>query len=51
MLVGSESALRHSILALALTVMLFSNASPAAGQEQPTVAKDSVQVNAFTFNV
>jgi hypothetical protein len=31
--------------------MLFTNGSPAAGQEQPTVARDSVQVNACTFNV
>jgi hypothetical protein len=51
MLLGSELALRCSIVSLALIVMLCSQARPAAGQEQPTVARDSVQVNAFTFNV
>ena len=51
MLLESQTTLRRSILSLALLGMLFSNGSPAAGQEQPTVAKDSVQVNAYTFNV
>jgi hypothetical protein len=51
MLLESQTTLRRSILLLAVLGMLLSNGSSATGQEQPTVARDSVQVNAYTFNV
>ena len=35
----------------ALVALAALAATPAAGQSQPTVAKDSVQLTAFTFNV
>jgi hypothetical protein len=51
MFVEAQTILRRSFLSLAFIGMLFLNGSLAAGQEQPTVARDSVQVNAYTFNV
>ena len=45
-----KSASAITLLSLALIVLPFSAGSSAASQEQPTVAKDSVQVNAFTLN-
>jgi len=46
-----QSASALTLLSSALIVLLLSTASSAAGQDQPTVAKDSVQVTAFTLNV
>jgi hypothetical protein len=48
--IGFASALAL-LLAAAAAVLLTSAGSAAARQEQPTIAKDSVQVTAFTFNV
>ncbi len=39
------------LLSLTLIVPLLSAGYSAANQDQPTIAKDSVQVTAFTFNV
>jgi hypothetical protein len=37
---------------LALTIIGFQPAaSSATNQDQPTIAKDSIQITAFTFNV
>ena len=46
-----ESASAFTLLSLAIVIFLLSTGSSAASQEQPTVAKDSVQATAFTFNV
>jgi hypothetical protein len=40
-----------ALVALAAAALLVSPGESAPRQEQPTVAKDSVQVTAFTFNV
>ena len=39
------------LLSLVVIGLLFSAGHSAAGQDQPTTAKDSVQVTAFTFDV
>ncbi len=46
-----ESASAFTLLSLAIIVVLFSTGGSAASQEQATVAKDSVQMTPFTFNV
>jgi hypothetical protein len=46
-----KSASAFTLLSSALLCLLLSAGNSAASQEQPTVAKDSVQVTAFTFNV
>jgi hypothetical protein len=48
--IGFTSACALLISSSAL-ILLTSAGTSAAGQDQPTVAKDSVQVTAFTFNV
>ena len=40
-----------ALAALTTVALLLSTSGSAAGQEQPTVAKDSVQVTPFTLNV
>lgn len=47
--IGFGSAL--TLLSLALICLLPSAATSTASQDQPTIAKDSVQVTAFTYNV
>ncbi len=44
------SASAFSFLAMTVAVLLLS-AKASAAQDQPTIAKDSVQVNAYTLNV
>src|SRR5436305_904725 len=39
------------LLSLVLIALLLSPGSFAAGEDQPTIAKDSVQMTAFTYNV
>ncbi|MDQ3133712.1 MAG: hypothetical protein M3Q76_02770 [Acidobacteriota bacterium] len=46
-----ELASADTLLSLALIILFFSTGSSAASQDQPSVAKDSVQATAFTFNV
>jgi hypothetical protein len=46
-----ESTAAFTFLASAVLALLLASGGSAAGQEQPTIAKDSVQVTAFTFNV
>ena len=46
-----DSTWAVKLLSLVVMGLLFSAGNSAAGQEQPTIAKDSVQVNAFTFDV
>jgi hypothetical protein len=46
-----ESGSALTLFLLAFVVLLLSTESSAVGQDQPTIAKDSVQVTAFTFNV
>src|SRR5882762_9393973 len=40
-----------TLLPLMVIGLMFAGANSAAAQDQPTIAKDSIQVNAFTFNV
>jgi hypothetical protein len=40
-----------TLLSSAVICLLLSAGGSAASQEQPTIAKDSIQVTAFTFNV
>ncbi|MGB8509606.1 MAG: hypothetical protein WCD76_14560 [Pyrinomonadaceae bacterium] len=47
--IGLSSAFK--LLSAAVVCLLLSASSPAASQDQPTIAKDSVQMTAFTFNV
>ncbi|HYH85058.1 MAG TPA: hypothetical protein VEX60_06210 [Pyrinomonadaceae bacterium] len=46
-----ESSSAFTLVASAVICLLLSASSSAASQDQPTIAKDSVQVTAFTFNV
>jgi hypothetical protein len=39
------------LLSLVMIVLLLSPGSSAAGEDQPTIAKDSVQMTAFTYSV
>ncbi|MDQ3803037.1 MAG: hypothetical protein M3416_04180 [Acidobacteriota bacterium] len=47
--IASTSA--FTLLSSAVIGLLLSAGNSAAGQDQPTIAKDSIQVTAFTFNV
>ncbi|HEY6233332.1 MAG TPA: hypothetical protein VIW64_18855 [Pyrinomonadaceae bacterium] len=47
--IGLASALTQSCVTIICSLLL--SASVLANQDQPTIAKDSVQVTAFTFNV
>jgi hypothetical protein len=47
--IGFASAI--TLLSLAVISLLASAGTSAASQDQPTIAKDSVQVTPFTFNV
>ena len=47
----TASAWAFTLLPLAFIALLLSTRNAAAGDDQPTIAKDSVQVTAFTFNV
>ena len=40
-----------ALLSLAIIVILLSTRNSAASDDQPTIAKDSIQMTAFTFNV
>lgn len=40
-----------TLLSLTALVLFFGVSNSAASQDQPTIAKDSIQVTAFTFNV
>jgi hypothetical protein len=40
-----------SLLSLAVLVVLLSTGNAGASQDQPTIAKDSIQVTAYTLNV
>src|SRR5207244_8890976 len=40
-----------TLLTLVVIALLFSAGNSAANEDQPTIAKDSVQVTAFTFSV